>query len=499
MTADPIVHLGHGSVRGAVRDGVASFLGIPYAAAPTGARRFGLPEPVSWRGEREGREFGPTAPQMSTDRPGAPDLKAIVGPGWVPGDDYLTVNVWTPDPAATGLPVLVFVHGGAFTIGSAGATGYDGTTFARDGVVLVTLNYRVGAIGFATLTGAPANRGLRDQIAALHWVREHIGSFGGDPDNITLSGESAGAMCVDALLAAAPPGLFRRAISQSGGASHSLTPAQAGVTSAALAAHLGVPATAEAFAELPDQALVGGLASVSRPPLDLRVAGVADPMMGMAPVSTVIDGDLLHRQPVAEVRDGASADVDLLVGNNADEMNLYLAAMPGPPVGEDGLRAAVSALHPDPDRVIEAYRSAGRGVAAGELLSAIGTDYLFAVPTARLADAHAPHPGGTWRYEFTWRSPAFDGRLGACHGLELPFVFDGVGRVDYGSFGVVADEETRHLAQRTHAAWVAFARDGDPGWPRYTVERRAVRRIDLTWSTTDHVDGPERTVWEGVR
>jgi para-nitrobenzyl esterase len=499
VTARPIVHVGRGSARGAVHDGVVSFLGLPYAAAPTGSARFGPPLPSTWEGERDAGAFGPTAPQSATDLPGGLDLKAVVGPGWVRGGDYLTVNVWTPDPAAAGLPVLVFLHGGAFTGGAARSTGYDGTAFARDGVVLVTLNYRIGAIGFADLAGAPANRGLRDQIAGLEWVREHVAGFGGDPGNVTVFGESAGALSVGALLAAAPEGLFRRAISQSGGASHSLTPAQAAVTASTLAAHLGVPATAEAFADLPDPVLVDGLAQVIRPPLDLRVDGVPDPNMGLSPLGTVIDGDLLHGQPVAAVREGASAGVDLMVGNNADEMNLYLVALPVPSVGEDALRAAVAALHPDPDRVLGAYRAAGRGVDAVELLSAIGTDYMFAVPTARLADAHAPHTGGTWRYEFTWRSPAFGGRLGACHGLELPFVFDGVGRVDYGSLGVADDERNRHLAALTHRAWVSFARDGDPGWPRYTAERPAVRRIGTDWVTTERADGPERAVWDGVR
>jgi para-nitrobenzyl esterase len=499
VTADPIVHVGPGTARGAVRDGVASFLGLPYAAAPTGALRFGLPRPTFWQGERDARDFGPTAPQPPTDLPGGLDLKGVVGPGWVPGEDYLSANVWTPDPSAAGLPVMVFLHGGAFTGGAARTPGYDGTAFARDGVVLVTLDYRIGAVGFADLAGAPANRGLHDEIAGLRWVREHVEAFGGDPDNVTVFGESAGALSVGTLLAAAPGGLFRRAVSESGGASHALTRAQAGVTTAALAAHLGVPATAEAFAGVPDETLVQAVAQVSRPPLDLRVDGVPDPNMGLSPLGPVIDGDLLHGQPVDAVRAGASAGVDLMVGNNAEEMNLYLVALPVPPVGEDGLRAAVGALHPDPDRVVDAYRAAGRGRDAGELLSAIGTDYMFAVPTARLADAHAPHPGGTWRYEFTWRSPAFEGRLGACHGLELPFVFDGVGRVDYGSLGVADDEANRELAAATHAAWVAFARDGDPGWPRYTAERPTVRRIDRRWRSTERADGPERAVWDGVR
>jgi para-nitrobenzyl esterase len=167
-----------------------------------------------------------------------------------------------------------------------------------------------------------------------------------------------------------------------------------------------------------------------------------------------------------------------------------------PEVTPEVLAFSVARLHPDPERVVEAYRSAGRGDTPGELLASIGTDFMFAVPTARVADAHT---GGTWRYEFTWRSPAFDGRLGACHGIELPFVFDALERVDFGLLGVTPNAETTALATSVHDAWVRFARDGDPGWPRYTPEHPAVRIIGAEWSTTEQADGKERAVWEGVR
>ncbi|MEU2733058.1 carboxylesterase family protein [Streptomyces griseoviridis] len=498
---DAVVDLGAGrSVRGTRADGVAVFRGVPYAEAPLGAGRFAAPRPARWSGERDARSPGPTAPQPRTDVPGLPDLSVLVGPGWVPGEEYLTVDVWTPDPGADGLPVMVFVHGGSFTGGAGGAAGYDGTGFARDGVVLVTLNYRVGVPGFLRLPGAPDNRGLRDQILALAWVRAHIDRFGGDPGAVTVFGESAGALSVGALLAAAPAGLFRRAVSQSGGASHALTPAQADLVTAAVADRLGVPATVPAFAALPDKALVEAVAEVSAAGLDLAVDGVRDPLMGLSRFGPVVDGDLLTGQPVDAVREGAADGVDLLVGSNREEMNLYLVALPSPPVTEPMLRAAAARLHPDPEGLIAAYRAAGRGVTPGEVLSAIGTDYMFAVPTARLAEAHAGRPGGTWRYEFAWRSPAADGRLGACHGIELPFVFDIVGRVGTGVLGVPgADRGARALARDTHAAWVAFARDGDPGWPRFTTGRPAVRRLDTEWSLTETADGPERDLWRGVR
>ncbi|MEV1026081.1 carboxylesterase family protein [Streptomyces sp. NPDC050264] len=495
------VRTGNGVVRGCPTEGVVAFRGIPYAAAPTGADRFGPPRPAAaWDGELDATRFGPTSPQPGTDLPGGLDLKAVVGPGWIEGEQSLTANVWTPDPAAGGLPVMVFVHGGAFVGGAGCSAGYDGTRFAQDGVVLVTFNYRVGVAGYASLAGAPENRGLRDQIAALHWVRENIAAFGGDPGKVTVFGESAGGMSVAALLAAAPEGLMRRAVCQSGAGLGSLTGGQAGIVSRALGELAGVAPDAASFAGLSDRDLVGAVLRLAAERPRLRVEGARDPLMGLSSFSTVIDGELLRGQASDLVAAGAAAGVDLLVGANAHEMNLYAVALGGgAAVDEGALAAAAGAVHPDPGSLIAAYRSAGRGTSPAELLSAIGTDHVFGEPARRLAEAHAPHPGGTWRYEFDWSSPAFDGRLGACHGLELPFVFDGVGRVDYGSLGVPDDESTRELARRTHRAWTAFATDGDPGWPRHTPERPLVQRIGADWATTEHADGPERALWHGVR
>ncbi|MFC8511799.1 carboxylesterase/lipase family protein [Streptomyces sp. NPDC057257] len=498
---EPVVHIGQRSVRGVVAEGVRVFRGIPYAAAPTGADRFAAPRPADWTGEFDARAYGPTAPQLnSMDLAGMPDLRAIIGIGWARGEDYLNLNIWTPQGTKGDLPVMVFLHGGAFTRGAGRELGYDGTRFAQDGVVLVTVNYRLGVPGFLHLPGAPDNRGLLDQIAALEWVRDHIAAFGGDPEAVTVFGESAGAFSVGALLAAAPTGLFRRAISQSGGASHALTTAQALRVTAAIVGRLGVPATVDAFAKIPDETFVEAVGQVGAAPLDLTVDGVFDPLMGLSRLGPVIDGDLLGAQPVDLVRAGAAAGVDVLVGSNSDEMNLYLIAMPGPETTEPLLYAAASAMHPDPDALVDGYRGAGRGDTPCALLGAIGTDYMFAVPTARLAEAHAPHPGGTWRYEFTWRSPAFGGTLAACHALELPFVFDNIGRVDYGALGISQDDGAlRGLGERVHASWIAFARDGDPGWPRFTAEAPVVQRIGTDWVATTASDGPERALWRGIR
>jgi len=212
---DPVVTTGQGQLRGAEKNGVLSFKGIPYAAAPFGANRFAAPQPApEWEGVRDALEYGPTCPKGPY-----PDFIAplLVEPE-IPGEDCLNLNVWTPALDGDPRPVLVWIHGGGFTNGSGAVSTYDGTRFARDGIVFVSINYRLGADGFLLLEDAPANRGLLDQIAALRWVRENIAAFGGDPQAVTIAGESAGAMSVTTLLSMpVAEGLFQRAIAQSGG------------------------------------------------------------------------------------------------------------------------------------------------------------------------------------------------------------------------------------------------------------------------------------------
>ncbi|MFI1657256.1 carboxylesterase/lipase family protein [Streptomyces sp. NPDC020472] len=477
-----------GEVRGRTSpDGVTRFLGIPYAAAPFGARRFRAPAPPEpWTGVRDATAHGPTAPHA----PYAPPFDALIPENAVPGDDCLNLNVWTPAPEpGAGLPVMVWLHGGAFTNGSGSASGYDGSAFARDGVVCVTLNYRLGADGFLRLPGRPDDRGLLDQIAALRWVRDEIAAFGGDPDRVTVFGESAGAMSIGALLTTeAARGLFHRAILQSGACHHFLRPSSARLIAARLAEKLGIEPTAEAFEGVPLPELLPAQAA-------LRAEVSADPdpaRWGEA---------VLNVMPFEPVRPdlalpGPDCGVELMIGSNREEYRLFLVPTERLHVfPESSLRAMTAAYGLDPDEALPVYRAARPDATPGELLDAVATDWFYRIPAVRLAEA-VP---GSYLYEFAWRSPRFEGRLGACHALELPFVFDRLHDPSYAP--LLGAHPPQDLADAVHGAWVAFAKTGSPGWKAYDGETRTT----MTFATepgSAPVDDPrarERLLWEGVR
>ncbi|HWO64166.1 MAG TPA: carboxylesterase family protein, partial [Umezawaea sp.] len=309
------VHSGSGPVRGREVEHGTVFLGVPYAAPPVGGARFAAPRPHEpWTDVRDATRHGPTAPQPVRGGFAGLDLSPYFAPGWREGDDHLVLNVHTPDVAGPLAPVVVFVHGGGFVAGSASADLYDGKAFARDGVVLVTVEYRLGVHGFLHLPDAPDNRGVLDVLAALRWVRDNVERFGGDPDAVTLAGQSAGATIVGGVLALPEAeGLVRRAIMQSGSGTGAFTPEQALVVTKAVGRELGFDPTAAALAEVSDQRLVDVIPALAG--LDLRTPTHHDPLGGITPFGLVLD-----RQPAEVVRGG----VDLLIGTNLDEGSLYL-------------------------------------------------------------------------------------------------------------------------------------------------------------------------------
>src|SRR6516164_11653477 len=253
MSQHPVVHIRDGAVRGKAESGVWAFLGIPYAASPFGARRMRPPQPVQpWDGERDATAYGPTAPKG--DYP--PQYARLFPEVVIPGEEWLNLNVWTPDTGAR-LPVLVWIHGGAFMNGSGSVGAYNGAAFARDGVVCVTINYRLAAEGFLFLGDGIANLGLLDQLAALRWVQANIAAFGGDPGRVTVAGESAGAMSVVTLLSMPlASGLFGQAIAQSGAGAHTLTEDEGRMVGGYLAEALGVPADRDSIRAVPLEKLV---------------------------------------------------------------------------------------------------------------------------------------------------------------------------------------------------------------------------------------------------
>ncbi|MEU1868768.1 carboxylesterase family protein [Streptomyces sp. NPDC019793] len=468
---NPVVRTVHGAVRGRYEHGVAVFRGIPYAAPPFGPRRFRPPLPPDpWDGVRDAGSFGPTAPKPPYSEAFARYLSDPV----IPGEDCLNLNVWTPEPGpGARLPVLVWLHGGALTRGSSAVPVYDGSTFARDGVVCVSINYRLGVEGYGLFPDAPANAGLRDQIAALQWVRDSIAAFGGDPDRVTVAGQSAGAISTGALLAAPrAQGLFRRAVLQSG-APEATDRDKVRRMVRRMAARLKIPATAEAFAAADRAQLLRAQAEVGR---------FSSPVLGGPGFGLVVDGDVLPRDPLEALLDGdAAAGVDLMMGWTRDEYRLWL--VPGgllervDRLGSVALAGARARCHCG-NEVVRGYRALRPGAGAAETVGQLVTDHLLRIPLHRLADAR---PASSHVYEFAWPSSLPD--LGACHALELGFVFDsGDGPAARRLAGEGAPQD---LADAMHGAWVRFVSSGDPGWASW----------DATHPVRVFGDGAPRTAY----
>jgi para-nitrobenzyl esterase len=464
-----------GRVRGAAQDGVVRFLGIPYAAAPVGALRFAPPQPKEpWPDVRDALEFG-LAPIQPAD--GLSQQLGLLGEH-PQGEDCLTLNVFAPDgPAEAPRPVMVWLHGGAFQTGTAAGPGYDGSYLARrGGVLVVSLNYRVGALGFLhTGEAGSANLGLQDQVAALRFVKDSIAAFGGDPNRVTVFGESAGAGSIVCLLAMPmAKGLFQRAIVQSAAPEGQLSGEEATARRQIFAERVGqaTPDVA-ALRALPTEQILSAQAACVEP-------GPRQIGMFFAPV---IDGEILPEAPLAAIAKGAARDIALIIGTTAEEMQLFTLVPGFGEIPEAALPQLVATRLPGPpetalaraEALLTHYPDAEN---AKQRFLAVETDASLFAPSSRLAEAQARHQPQTFMYRFSWRSPFADGSLGACHALDVPFAlgtFELPKLREFAGTGPAAE----HVAAAMMDAWCAFAASGDPAhpgippWPPYERRRRA--------------------------
>jgi para-nitrobenzyl esterase len=500
-----------GSVQGAEEQGVHAFKGIPYAAAPIGDLRFRPPVgPTSWDGVRDASSFGFVVAQQPM-----PGVFGELGTPQNPaGDECLNLNVWTPDPGNVALPVLVWIHGGAFYAGSGIDDVYNGSAFARDGVVVVSLNYRLGVQGFCYLEeqfpqlAGTGNLGMLDQIAALEWVQENVAAFGGDPARVTIAGESAGGMSVTTLLAMPKAkGLFQRAIPQSGAGHNGISATSAGMIAGHLLELVGVqPGDLEALADVTSERLLAAQMTLSDELTNTRDPGrFGDAAASAMAFQPTFGTELLPHRPIDAVAAGAAVGIPVLTGTTKEEALIFLVDLKdmfNDELVSATMGATFGAAGKDGAAALELYRSNRPDAQPHELIAAVETDRMFTVPAIRLADAQTRHDPDVWMYRFDWRTPSHGGDFGAHHFLEVPFVFDQLDNPQANGF--LGGARPRDLAKAVHASWVAFATSGDPNnalvpeWPRYDPERRPTMLFDDTCRVELRPAADEIDLWEGV-
>ncbi|WP_405486747.1 carboxylesterase/lipase family protein [Streptomyces sp. NBC_00096] len=487
----PVVDLPSGGrLRGGTEGGLHVFKGVPYAAPPVGALRWRPAQPhPGWRGTRDAIAFGPSAPQPY--REGGDQVLGTHGsPPF--DEDCLTLNVWTPGADGAKRPVMVWIHGGGFISGSGSLPNYSGETFSRDGdLVVVTINYRLGPLGYLYFgeDGAGGNFWLTDQLAALRWVRENISAFGGDPEDITVAGQSGGALSVAALAGARPKGrpLFRRAILQSPPLG------------------LQIPTRAESLertAAFLDIAGAGNVTELRAVPWPRLIAATYE-MFGRTgrwgywstPFLPVLDGVTLDRDPADLLLTGAGADIDVLIGWTREEANFAfgLSEPYAASTKDQVLARARDTFGNRAGQAYTAYEEARPGARPVDVLMDLITDDLFRMPAVELAERRAARGRPVWAYQFNLPTPAHDGRLAAAHCLELPFVFNNFDKWSQAPFlAGLAPRIRDGLAATMHTAWISFIRTGDPNvhpvprWDRYDQDSRTTMALDsVTTSVSD--------------
>jgi para-nitrobenzyl esterase len=489
-----IVETTSGPIEGREKDGTVLFAGVPYAAPPTGEHRFkaALPHP-GWQDVRPARRFGPAAPQTPTG-----GLTSAAEVRW--DEDCLTLNVATPAADGGRRPVLFWIHGGGYRTGQGAIPWYAGGSFAKRGdIVVVSINYRLGALGFLDLThlgpeyASSGVNGLLDQITALRWVRDNIERFGGDPARVTIAGESAGGFAVSTLLASPEAkGLFRGAIPQSGAAQHTLPKAAGEICAERFMAELGAHTPAD-LASVSAAAILEAQNKVANEigdgPRTVQTFGV--PVSAFYPVE---GNAVIPQSPLRAIAQGAGSEIPVLTGTNHDETTLW-------GYGEvDETRLARHAAAYDAASTLDVYRRTRPDARPDELMIAMTTDHMFRIPAIRLLESRiAADPASrNWLYLFCWKSRAFEGRLGATHALEIPFVFDNLDKPGVDVF-LGPGERPQGVADAMHRAWTGFIRDQDPGWGAYDTDERLTMCFDDESRVVADPDGEERRAWDGLR
>ena len=485
-----------GSIQGRIKNGALLFAGIPYAKAPVESLRFRPPQPLATFAEPyPALKFSPAAPQIPSG--GMTDNAPV---RW--SEDCLYLNISAPVEALEAndsgdRAVMVWIHGGGYTSGQGAIPWYNGNRFAKNNdIVVVSINYRLGALGFADLTNlgeefATSNiNGTLDQIAALKWVQDNIAAFGGDPSRVTIAGESAGGFSVATLMACpSAEGLFQQAIPQSGACHHTLPQEASKKVTEHFLGELGLNSAIELEAASAEDILAAQKATTAH---FAQGAGQVNSLgVAVSPFYPVHGNTTLPEDPLTAARNGAGDTVRVLTGSNKDETTLWSVGE----TDQEKLERTLAGYQAEEALVV--YQRTRPEASSHDLLVAITTDHMFRIPAIRLAEARQG-AAATYMYQFNWRSRAFDGALAATHSLEIPFAFDNLDQAGV-DFFLGPGPSPQGLADTMHKVWCEFIKTGEPGWPAYDTSTRATMFFDDVCEVVENPDPEERAAWDGIR